>query len=197
MKATHSMNFDQYLKMEICDTNDHRIQVSQYEYIISHFRQANKVVHTPMSTSVNLRVQVANPSNDSLLPDTGRFRYLADRTRPDILVATSEISIGGAAAPSDEHIRAKERLIDYLSATSQVSLILGGTDDIQLFGYSDAAYITDGNAKSRLGGCLFLGLYSGAFYSYSRSDTIKSSMSHSSTEAEIKAIDELAREVEY
>ena len=196
-KAVHNIEFNQYLKMSIEELSDGRVLVSQCEYIDSHFKQAIKKVHTPMSMSVNLRVQPHNPLNESLLPDTGRFRYLADRTRADILVTTSEISIGGAAEPSDEHLKARDRLIDYIIATKEVSLILGGSDPIQLFGYSDAAYITDGNAKSRLGGCLFLGMYSGAFHSYSRSDTIKSSISHSSTEAEIKAIDELSREVEY
>jgi hypothetical protein len=64
-----------------------------------------------------------------------------------------------------------------------------------LFGYSDAAYITDGNAKSRLGGCAFMGLDAGAVLSFSRNDSIMSSLSHSSTEAEIKAVDELMREM--
>lgn len=70
----------------------------------------------------------------------------------------------------------------------------GGDDPIELFGYSDASYITVGNCKSRLGGCLFLGMYSGAISSYSKNDT---TVSHSSTEAEIKAIDELCRQIVY
>jgi hypothetical protein len=57
--------------------------------------------------------------------------------------------------------------------------------------YSDASYITTGKCKSRLGGCLFLG-YSGAVQSFSRND---STVSHSSCEAEIKAIDLVIKSV--
>ena len=197
-KAILSTEFDQYLKMAIHKEADGRISIDQSDYIINNFPNPTRNVLTPTCTSINLRKQEPNINNESLLPDTGKYRYLADRARADILVATSEISIGGATAPSDEHVRASQRLKDYLYNTKDMKLILGSnTNKIELFGYSDAAYITDGNAKSRLGGCLFLGPDSGAFMSFSRSDTIKSSICHSSTEAEIKAIDELVREIEY
>ena len=63
--------------------------------------------------------------------------------------------------------------------------------EIEVFGYSDAAYITQGNCKSRLGGCLFLNRYSGAIRSFSKTDSqVSDPISHSSTEAEIKAMDE-------
>ena len=196
-KAVLSEEYEQYLKLSVHQEEDGRISVCQQEYIEAHFPDTGKKVMTPMNTSINLRRQVPNNDNESLLQDTGKYRYLADRGRPNTLVTTSEISIGGAVSPSDEHIKASKRLKDFLITTKESKLYLGGNDPIQLFGYSDAAYITDGNAKSRLGGCLFLGTESGAFFSYSRSDTIRSSISHSSTEAEIKAIDELCREVEY
>jgi hypothetical protein len=64
-----------------------------------------------------------------------------------------------------------------------------------MFAYVDASYIADGDAKSRLGGCLFISKYAGAIYSYSKNDTSISTISHSSTEAEVKAIDEMAREI--
>jgi hypothetical protein len=64
-----------------------------------------------------------------------------------------------------------------------------------MFAYVDAAYIADADAKSRLGGCLFISKYSGAIYSFSKNDTSISTISHSSTEAEVKAIDEMAREI--
>ena len=192
-KATLTTDFKQYLKLAVHQEEDGRVSVSQQEYIEAHFSGTGKSVTTPMSTSINLRRQAPNVSNESLLPYTGKYRFLADRTRADILVTTSEISIGGAVAPSDEHVKASKRLTDFIITTQETKLYLGGNDPIELFGYSDAAYITDGNAKSRLGGCLFLGTESGAFFSYSRSDTI----SHSSTEAEIKAIDELCMEIMY
>ena len=57
---------------------------------------------------------------------------------------------------------------------------------------TDASYITVGNCKSRLGGCVFLGFDSGAIHSFSKNDSL---VSHSSTESEIKAVDELVREM--
>jgi hypothetical protein len=84
---------------------------------------------------------------------------------------------------------------NYLTTTAGLSVKLGGLGNIRLFGYSDASYVTDGNCKSRLGGCIFLGYDSGAIHSFSKNDTILSSLSHSSTEAEIKAVDEIVREM--
>ena len=80
-------------------------------------------------------------------------------------------------------------------STHDLYVKLGVLGQLRLFGYSDASYITTGNCKSRLGGCLFMGYDCGAVLSFSKSDTIPSSLSHSSTEAEIKALDELVREV--
>jgi hypothetical protein len=148
-----------------------------------------------MSPSVNLRTAVPNVSNPSLLPDTGTFRFIADRARPDILVAVGELSTGGSVNPSDLHKATSERIKNYLSSTADLHIRLGGMGKLVVFGYSDASYVTDGNAKSRLGGCVFLGFDSGAVFSFSRNDTIPSSLSHSSTEAEIKALDELIREL--
>jgi hypothetical protein len=39
------------------------------------------------------------------LGDTGAFRFIADRARPDILVATGEIATGGNIYPSDLHMK--------------------------------------------------------------------------------------------
>ena len=83
----------------------------------------------------------------------------------------------------------------YLSSTSSLTLKLGGEGELNIFAYVDASYITDGNAKSRLGGCVFMGLDAGAVANFSRNDTILSTLSHSSTEAEIRAVDLLLREL--
>ena len=45
---------------------------------------------------------------------TGILRYLADSTKPDILVATGCIATGGASDPSDEHMATAERTANYL-----------------------------------------------------------------------------------
>ena len=86
-----------------------------------------------------------------------------------------------------------QRIKDYLASTPDLEITFRGLDKLNVFGYSDAAYITDGNVKSRLGGCVFMNTNysSGAVFFFSRNDTIRnvlntlmSSLSHSSTEAE-------------
>jgi hypothetical protein len=84
----------------------------------------------------------------------------------------------------------------YLNSTRDLFLKLGGNTDLCIFGYCDASYITTGNCKSRLGGCVFANYDSGAIRTFSRnSTTAGTTLSHSSTEAEIKAIDEIIREI--
>jgi hypothetical protein len=129
-----------------------------------------------------------------MLHDTGKFRFACDRARPDILVATGEIATGGDKNPSALHEVVSRRTKQYLYHTRTMGIELG-EGELEIFGYSDASYITDGNCKSRLGGCIFLNLTSGAVRSFSKTDTQPSSVSHSSTEAEIKAMDEWVREV--
>ncbi len=136
---------------------------------------------TPMLETVNLREAIKNPQNESLLTDTGTFRYLADRTRPDILNAVGEISSGGDKEPSDLHVQTKERIYNYLYCNPERVLKLGGPEPLKIFGFVDASF----GLKTRIGGALFLGMYSGAFYTFSVTDR---SVSLSSTEAEIKGI---------
>ena len=184
-----------YLGMDIMRSMDLSVfTISQTRYIINKCNECTRAYTTPMSTTTNLRLCEHNPDNTSLLPDTGMLRYLADRTRPDILAALGEVSSGGEREPSDEHVDAVNRIKCYLSTTKEVTMQLGGSDPLELFGYCDAAYITTGNCKSRLGSCLFINRDSGAFSSVSRNDT---TVSHSSTEAEIKAIDMIAKEIVY
>jgi len=76
---------------------------------------------------------------------------LADRTRSDVLIATGSISTGGATNLSNEHVATAERTINYLVQHSDFGLVLGGSTPITVFSYADAAYITDGDAKYRLG----------------------------------------------
>lgn len=114
-------------------------------------QSTSKGMRTPMLNTVNLRTAKLNPESESMLPITGTLRYLADRTRPDVLVATGSISTGGATNLSNEHVATAERTINYLIQHSDFGLVLGGSTPITVFGYADAAYITDGDAKYRLG----------------------------------------------
>ena len=97
-----------YLGMEatlVKDSDDflRKVELSQDLYIDQRLpnlidydmKISTKCGRVPMSSTVDLRIAEGNTRNDSLSPITGVLRYLADRTRPDILVATGE-SAGGA-----------------------------------------------------------------------------------------------------
>ena len=195
-RVTLSDDFSRYLGMDLTYIpNSNYVLVSQEVYIEAKFSDYRHTTLTPMEAGLNLRKELPNEANASLLPVTGALRYVADRCRPDILVSVGETSSGGTPHPSDAHVKNGERCRHYLSTTKQLGLLFGGPAEFHMFGYCDASYIADGNAKSRLGGCLFMSAYTGAFYSYSKNDTSISTISHSSAEAEVKSLDELAREV--
>jgi hypothetical protein len=68
----------------------------------------------------------------------------------------------------------------------------GGYDKtLKLFGYCDASHLPHGDSKPRLGYCFFLNNESGTILARSFKDK---SVSHSSCESEIKAIDETIRQ---
>ncbi len=130
------------------DREAHQIELSHSVYIRAKIAgEAHKLSETiPMSPATNLRIAAPNPENESLLPDTCTFRFIADRARPDILVAVGELSTGGSKELSDLHLATSQRIKDYcLASTPDLSITLGGLGKITLFGYSE----------SRLGGCVF------------------------------------------
>jgi hypothetical protein len=122
----------------------------------------------------------------------GQFRFLPDRTRPDI--ATAVGILGSAAAkPTRAHLRGVNHLAKYLKSTKELELVLGGLDDeVNLFGYTDASHNPDKTSRPRLGYCFYLNLESGTIFARSVKDTC---VSHSSCESEIKAIDTATRQV--
>jgi hypothetical protein len=163
-----------------------KMYLSQKDYIrkMDLFPETGKTQKIPMASNINLRGEDPNPDLDSLLPVTGKLRYVCDRTRPDVLVATGEISTG--SQPSDLHYKVAKQIVKYLKDTVERELVLGGSGDMKHFAFSDAAYISAGKSKSRLGHCQFLGTDSGAINCTSVNDN---TVSHSSMEAEIKALD--------
>jgi hypothetical protein len=196
-KMTLTLEFKKFLGMDVLLIEGNKVAFSHLFYITARFSEFLKSERSPMSSTINLRDAESNNNNESLLPDTGAFIFIADRARPDILVVAGELATGGAESPSDEHIKTSKRTKNYLNSTKDYSLHLGGLGKLEVFAYSDASYITTGNCKSRLGGCIFLGYDCGAAYSFSKNSTIVSTISHSSTESEILALDELVRELQH
>ena len=121
----------------------------------------------------------------------GQFRFLPDRTRPDIATAVGVLG-SAAAKPTRAHLRGVNHLAKYLKSTKELELVLGGLDDeVNLFGYTDASHNPDKTSRPRLGYCFYLNLESGTIFARSVKDTC---VSHSSCESEIKAIDMAIRQ---
>jgi hypothetical protein len=178
------------------EEDDEFVYLHQEDYIkdidLLEIKDKYKLERIPMRTNINLRLCERNNTLPPLLPVSGVLRYIADRTRPDILTAVGEMSSNGTPHPSDKHVEVAKNIIRYVKSTANTRLVLGGSGPILLKAYSDASYITTGKCHSRLGGCLFLGDDAGSIQSFSRND---STVSHSSCEAEIKAIDLVIKSV--
>ncbi len=195
-ETTHLETVGRYVGMDFDFFPDQRkVLLSHKLYIADKWGSypGNEVI--PMSHSTNLRNATPNAANESMLHDTGELRFICDRARPDLLVVTGELATGGAKDPSDLHLKVAEKAKNYLKSTQLLGLSLGGLGKLHIFGYSDASWVTDGNCKCRLGGCVFFNADSGSIKSFSKNDTRPSTLSHSSCEAEIKAMDEWVREV--
>jgi hypothetical protein len=98
--------------------------------------------------------------------------------------------MGSDTAYPHEHVKSVRTFAEYIATSHDVGLILGGEPEVDLFGFSDAAYLTKSDSLLRLANCLFLNLTSGCICARSFKD---STVSHSSTEAELKALDEAIR----
>lgn len=132
--------------------------------------------------------------NDTLLPILGKLRFLGDRSRPDLQFMLSYLG-SRALHPTEVEKNHVNHLLGYLNYTKDVCKFVGGKDrEIVLFGFSDASYTCDGNALSQLGRCFFITKDSACISASSKKD---STVSHSSCESEIKAIDAAVREAVY
>jgi hypothetical protein len=120
------------------------------------------------------------------------LRFAADRTRPDILFALNVLS-SAASSPGPEQVRAAKRVLRYLKGTEDSHLVLGGKGSVVPIGYCDASYTPDGDGKSQFGYCIHLNDTGANIVRSKKSTTIP----HSPCEAEVNAMDELAREVEW
>ena len=174
----------------------HTISLSQQPYIDKIIKsnsipEDSESVPIPMSDTVDYAT-LGDGSQPLIQDKVGQFRFLPDRTRPDI--ATAVGILGSAAAkPTRAHLRGVNHLAKYLKSTKELELVLGGLDDeVNLFGYTDASHNPDKTSRPRLGYCFYLNLESGTIFARSVKDTC---VSHSSCESEIKAIDTAVRQV--
>ena len=197
-KLTHEPKLSRYVGLDIdYDISAGTIRLSQKPFIQKVLQKYNispqEIItptnHPPLNPKIDYRTH-----GDNTLPPmrdlTGNLRFLADRTLPNILSACSLLS-SHAHNPTSQHIAGGEHILKYLNEHQNDHITLGGDPHITLFGYADAAHVMPYDSKSQLGYCFYLNETSGAVVAKSKRDT---TISHSSTEAEIKALDLAIRE---
>jgi hypothetical protein len=124
-------------------------------------------------------------------PLIGSLRFLADRTRPDLLYPVGVLS-RYVVNPNHAVMRECNRLMKYILTTKDMKLVLGSRKPMELFGMSDASYVQTGDCRSVLGYAIYMGYDSAPVYCRCmRAGTV----SLSSTQAEVEALVELLKEV--
>jgi hypothetical protein len=194
-KITDMAIMSKYIGVEIeRDYDNNTIYLSQklytQQYVDTNISETSTPKLIPMSESIDFATK-GDGSIGPIRDKVGKLRYLADRCRPDLLTA---VGILGSAAdnPTVKHLQGVETLGRYLKGTVSATMKFGGTDkNIKLFGYCDASHLPHGDSKPRLGYCFFLNNESGTILARSFKDK---SVSHSSCESEVKAIDETIRQ---
>jgi hypothetical protein len=117
-------------------------------------KKPNKDPTVPMKPTFDANAK-GDDSNQPIREEIGQFRYLADHTRPDLLASVSFMG-SRTANPHDEHV--VRTFAEYIATSHDVGLTLGGEPEVDLFGFSDAAYLTKSGSLSRLAYCFFLNL---------------------------------------
>ena len=181
----------------------HTISLSQTAFIdrvVERFDvHAARPVDTPMVAGLHLR------RPDKTIPITeelatwmkntpysalvGSLMYIAIGTRPDIAYAVGRLaSFLDCYRP--EHWEAAIRVLRYLEGTRSLCLVLGGSNTLQLLGYSDSDYANCPDTSRSIGGyCFTLG--SGVISWASRK---QKTVADSSCYAEYIALHETAHE---
>jgi hypothetical protein len=143
-----------------------------------------KFRNRPMNESLDYQT-LGDDSLPTMRAEAGLLRYLADRTRFEILASAGKLG-RAAHKPTLNHKAGWKHIVQHLQSTREKKLLLGGKGDFVLFGLTDANYMSKDDSISTLGYAFFLNYNSGSICCRSTRDTTVSS---SSAESELKAID--------
>jgi hypothetical protein len=171
------------------------LHLSQSQYIsdlLARTKMSNvKPITSPMAATTSLNQFSGSTFNDVTLyrSTVGALQYLS-LTRPDIAFAVNKVS-QFMHAPRDFHWSAVKRILRYLKFTIDHGLLNKKCSSHQLFAYSDAEWAgCPDDRKSTSGYCVFLGSNLLSWNSKKQP-----TVSRSSTEAEYKAIANVAVEL--
>jgi len=126
------------------------------------FAPANSpMIYTPPNHQSS---QLTNPDLTPLLPPerkqriqqiVGTFLYYARAVDPTMLTAVNKLA-SMQSQPTEATEQAANRFLSYAKTWPNASLVIRPSDMI-LHAHSDASYLSESNARSRIGGIMFLG----------------------------------------
>ena len=152
---------------------------------------------TPLDPNVEL--QRADKCTDAALHKryrslVGSVLHASTTCRPDVAVAARELA-SHLQTPTQQHVNAAIRTMQYLHATRKLGLVYTGTDDhsnTDFYGTCDASHNTTWNAKGITGWAYHLN--GGAISWHCKAQPLTAL---SSTEAELIAVDSAVRELRH
>jgi len=171
-----------FLGMEISrDRAKRTITLVQSDYIkeMSAAEGVTRVSPSPAKSSVDLH-EIPQGELPPMRSIVGKLRYPADRCHPGILFIMSVLA-STQLKPSEDHVLAAKRVVEYLLGVIGEGITLGGVGPISLGAFVDAGH---NGTRSNLG--IGLRLHPDAAFFLSRS--VKDHhVSFSSSEAELRA----------
>jgi hypothetical protein len=120
----------------------------------------------------------------------GSLRYLADRSRPDLLYPVNYLS-RFMVKPNQYVLTELNRLLMYIQGTKDMGLIVGG-NIIDLQAMVDSSFVYSGQSKSQMGYGIYLCKGSGCISSFSKRAT---TVALSTTQAETDSLTECIKEI--
>jgi hypothetical protein len=174
------------------------------EYIKTNKSQLNKPKRHNLQSSKRIKPDQDDKhnkdkidNNDNYLHDyppiydvIGSLRFIADRSRPDLLYPINYLSRFMLNPNEYVYIEIK-RLLTYIKGTINHELVVGG-NDMELYAMVDSSFVHTGDSKSQIGYGIFLDQNAGCITSYSkRSDSV----ALSTTQAETDSLTECIKEI--
>ncbi|KAI3513141.1 hypothetical protein L1887_20467 [Cichorium endivia] len=173
-------------------------QCTYLEKVLKRFNMENsKRGELPIQSNTKLS-KTQSPSTDEEIAEmsrvpyasaVGSIMYAMTCTHPDVSFALSMVS-RFQGNPGKEHWIAVKNILKYLRRTKNMVLVLGGSEDLKVKGYTDASFQTDRDSGRSQSGWVFL-LNGGAVtWKSSKQETV----ADSTCESEYIAASEASKE---
>jgi hypothetical protein len=200
IKLQYLGELNQFLGMDFIINNNKELYINQDKYTQDIINKYNKQDLTPISTPINLGVQLIKSSTNATKEDIklyqqqiGALLYLALKTRPDITYAVNKCS-RFMSNPDKSHFKALDQIWKYLNKYPKLGLYYNCNNPTNtLKGYSDSDWGGDISSRKSTSGFLFL--YNNNIISWN--STLQKTVALSSCEAEYMALKEATKESIY